>query len=475
MSSDRRSDTLLPLLTVLSDAVAIEAAFLLSYWLRFRSPVFDALGFVFEAAPPLRQYLTGSLIVILLWIALFHSRKMYSTRRDIQLADELASVVGVISFGMLIVLSVAFFYREASFSRVVAVLLWGSTIVLVFSGRALLHLYERSLYRKGKALQRAIVLGHEQAAEQVYTRLHRHTSFGYDILGYCADTRAQEPAALARAPYMGSLDEAPGVIARERIPVAFIALRQEDHPRLFSLISACEGVNIEFMLVPDLLEILTGNVKLREIEGIPFLKIKSIPMTVWGRIVKRSFDITVAGGLLVLLSPLFLLIALAIRIGSRGPVLFRQIRIGLDGREFAMLKFRSMYAGADVHDREAGLGLSNDPRRTRVGAVLRRLSLDELPQLINVLRGDMSLVGPRPERSHFVHEFRTQVPKYLDRHRVKTGMTGWAQVNGLRGNTSLAERLNYDLYYIENWSLGLDIKILLRTLHAAVSRQEGRA
>jgi exopolysaccharide biosynthesis polyprenyl glycosylphosphotransferase len=218
--------------------------------------------------------------------------------------------------------------------------------------------------------------------------------------------------------------------------------------------------------------VLTSQVKVRELEGIPFLKIKGIPLSAWGRVTKRLFDVVVSGLTLVLLSPLLVAIAAAIKLDSRGPVLFRQQRVGLDGRPFKMYKFRSMQEGSEKFDAQAGLGQKNDPRRTGIGRLLRNTSLDELPQLWNVLKGEMSLVGPRPERSRFVQEFGAAVPKYLDRHRVKTGVTGWAQVNGLRGDTSIEERVKYDLYYIENWSLAFDIKILLRTIRAAFMSQE---
>jgi exopolysaccharide biosynthesis polyprenyl glycosylphosphotransferase len=223
------------------------------------------------------------------------------------------------------------------------------------------------------------------------------------------------------------------------------------------------------MMVPDLLQVLASQVRLTELEGIPFLEIKSLPFTPWGRITKRAFDLLVAAVSLAFLSPLLLFLAALVRVDSRGPALFRQQRVGLDGKPFTMYKFRTMIAEADRMDAQAGLGIRNDPRRTRVGAILRKTSLDELPQLFNVLRGEMSLVGPRPERVRYVEQFGANVPKYLDRHRVKTGVTGWAQVNGLRGNTSIEERVKYDLYYIENWSLVFDIKILLRTIRAALS------
>jgi exopolysaccharide biosynthesis polyprenyl glycosylphosphotransferase len=227
-------------------------------------------------------------------------------------------------------------------------------------------------------------------------------------------------------------------------------------------------VNVEFMMVPDVLELLSSNMRVREIEGIPFIRLKGNPLTAWGAITKRAFDLTVGSLLVLAASPVFLLAAVAVRVGSPGPVFFRQERLGLDGRRFMMIKFRTMVAGAEKQDQEAGLGIPDDPRQTKVGRFLRRTSIDELPQLLNVLRGEMSLVGPRPERPFFVEQFKDRIPKYLDRHRVKTGMTGWAQVNGLRGNSSLEERIRYDVYYIENWSLGFDLKILLKTIGALV-------
>ncbi len=471
MSTSRRGDFLIPLVTVLSDCIAVEFAFMFSYWLRFHSGVFESLGFSPIPPPLIGQYLIGSLFVIAVWLMLFGTRHMYGARRNVDLSDELMNVTKVVSLGMLIVMSAAFFYREFSYSRIVFGLLWATAILAVFSGRLGLRTFERRLYRRGRHLQHAILVGNDSLAEQVYLRLHNHPSFGFVIAGYFADAPSTVPG-LADATRLGTIADAPSYIRRHGIQLGFIALRAGDHRALLDLIGECEGVNIDFMMVPDLLEVLTSRVRVRELEGTPFLRVKSVPFTPWGRILKRAFDITLSSLVLLLLSPLWLLIAILIRLGSRGPILFRQRRIGLDGREFTMLKFRSMHAGAERTDDAAGLGLRNDPRRTGVGKLLRNTSLDELPQFLNVLRGEMSIVGPRPERVKYVEEFRDIVPKYLDRHRVKTGITGWAQVNGFRGDTSLEDRIRYDLYYIENWSLAFDVKIILRTLRAVLSFKE---
>lgn len=464
-----RGDFLLPLLTVVLDALAIEFAFLFSYWLRFRSVLVHYLGVKEAGGPPFEGYLFGSFFITVIWLLLFQSRKMYSTRRNVTMADEFINVVKVVSLGMLIVMSAAFFYRDFSYSRIVFGLLWGSSIVFITAGRAVVQAVERRYYRKGKHLRQCVIIGNEALANQVYTHLHRHRSFGFNIVGYFADAPSHEETALAKAPYCGRIEDAPAFIRDHGIDLVFIALRSKEQHQIFDLITECEGMNVEFMMVPDVLDVLTSQVKVAELEGIPFLKIKSNPLTTWGRITKRAFDIVVSASLIIMLSPLWLLIMLLIKLDSPGPVFFKQYRVGLDGRQFKMYKFRSMKVGAEQFDDMAGLGIRNDPRRTRVGKILRKLSLDELPQLWNVLKGHMSLVGPRPERLKYVQEFRQSVPKYLDRHRVKAGVTGWAQVNGLRGDTSIQDRIKYDLYYIENWSLAFDIKILLRTLRAIFS------
>ena len=465
----KHGDLLIPFLAVLFDAVAIESAFLFSYWIRFRSSLLDGLGFVAADAPPFYGYLLGSVFVTVVWLMLFNARKMYRIRRSVSLSDELLNIVKIVSIGMLIVMSTAFFYRDFSYSRVVFGLLWATSILFIGSGRALLHQFERYRYRQGRYLKNAIIIGRDAITDDVFSRLHHHPAFGFNIIGYFADKPAEEDRALAAATHLGTLSDVPEYILHHQIELAFIALRSPDHRRLFELITECEGVNVEFMMVPDVLEVLTSQVRVEELEGIPFLKIKSIPLTGWGRISKRAFDVAVSVAVLLVLSPLWIVIVTFIKLTSRGPVLFAQERVGLDGHRFVMYKFRSMKTGSEQFDSSAGLGIRHDPRRTRIGILLRKTSLDELPQLLNVLKGDMSLVGPRPERIHYVKEFGENVPRYLDRHRVKTGLTGWAQVNGFRGDTSIEERIKYDLYYIENWSLTFDIKILLRTLRAALA------
>lgn len=466
--TSRTGDFLITLVTICIDILAIETAFLISYWLRFDTLLFDQFGWTEADAPPFRTYFLGSLVVIVVWLMLFQSRRMYSPRRSVSLADELFAIIRVVSLGMLMIACAAFLYRDFSFSRIVFFILWGNAIVLVFAGRAMVLWLERKAYRRGRHLRHAIILGNDLLAADIYRKLQRHRSFGFLILGYFADSPATQDSGLPPAAYLGSIEQAPAYIRAHGVDLAFIALRSADHPMLFDFISECEGVNIDFMMVPDLLEVLATQMHLIELEGIPLLQIKSVPFSLWGRVIKRSFDVLVAAILLGLLSPLFVLITILIKLDSRGPVFFRQERIGLDGHSFTMYKFRSMRTGAELQDHQAALGIRDDPRRTRIGVWLRKTSLDEIPQLLNVLRGEMSLVGPRPERTMYVDQFRKVIPKYIDRHRVKTGITGWAQVNGYRGDTSIEERVRYDLYYIENWSFSLDIKILLRTIRAAM-------
>ncbi|MBI5472870.1 MAG: undecaprenyl-phosphate glucose phosphotransferase [Ignavibacteriae bacterium] len=467
----RRGDFLIPFLTVVSDAIAIELAFLFSYWLRFQSTLVDYLGVKEIGGPPFSGYLFGSFFVTFVWLLLLKSRKMYGIRRNVTLSDEFINIVRVVSWGMLIVMSAAFFYREFSYSRIVFGFLWIASIGFVFVGRAAVQSLERRFYRTGQHLQQSIIIGNDALANQVYAELNRHPSFGFNIVGYFADRKAHEELKLASSQYLGPIANAPAFIRRQAIDLIFIALRSKEQYQLLDLIGDCEGMNVEFMMVPDVLDVLASDVKVRELQGIPFLTIKSIPFSVWGKIAKRTFDVVVSAALLIFLSPLWLLIAALVKLSSRGPVLFKQERLGMDGKRFTMYKFRSMRVNAESKTGPVWTS-KGDPRRTAIGVIIRKTSLDEIPQLFNVLKGEMSIVGPRPERPYFVDQFKHHVPKYLDRHRVKTGMTGWAQVNGLRGDTSLEERIKYDLYYIENWSLAFDVKILLRTLRVALSFKE---
>ncbi len=467
----RQGDLVIPLIRVAIDAVAIEGSFLLSYWLRFRSMLFEHLGFDSVPPPPMEGYLAGSAVMVVVWLLLFRASKVYRPRRRVSLSDELISIVRWGTGGMLILMSAAFLYRGFSYSRIVFALIWVTSILLILSGRALVASLERKMHRRGRFLRTAVIIGNDALANDVFTRLHRHPSFGFDIAGYFADAPCNPALRLSGLAHLGPVTEAAQFIGRRGVSVVFIALRAGEHQRLFDLVSDSEGLDVQFMMIPDVLEVLTSHVRLTEYEGLPFLTLKSNPLTGWGRVAKRLMDFSVSAILLIALSPLLLIIAILVRLSSSGSVFYRQERVGIDGTPFSILKFRSMRT-----DAEAVTGpiwaRRDDPRRTRIGTFLRKTSLDELPQLINVLKGEMSLVGPRPERPYFVEQFRANVPKYLDRHRVKTGMTGWAQVNGLRGDTSIEERIKFDLYYIENWSFTFDIKILLRTVRAALSFKE---
>ncbi|MEX0601784.1 MAG: undecaprenyl-phosphate glucose phosphotransferase, partial [Bacteroidota bacterium] len=415
---------------------------------------------------PLSAYLIGALFVIPAWLLLFRTRGMYAPRRNVYFSDEFFAIVRVVFFGMLIVMAAAFFYRTFSFSRLVFAYLAVTSVVFLAIGRFLVMKSEQAWYRSGQDLKDVLLVGTTSSARRVFDAIAHQPSLGYRVIGYFADG-SQGQMKGSGAQKLGPLSRVPSYIQQHRVDTVLISLPYQDHPRLYELVRDCEGLNTELMMVPDLLEMMTSRVRIREIQGIPFLPIKDVPITAWNAIVKRTFDVVVSVVIIVLLSPLFVVLSLLVKLSSPGPVVFRQERVGLDGSSFTVIKFRTMLADAE---KETGpvWARKGDPRTTPVGRFLRRFSLDELPQLFNVLQGEMSLVGPRPERPVFVEKFRKEIPKYLDRHRVKTGMTGWAQVNGLRGNAPIEERTRYDIYYIENWSLVFDLKIILKTIRAVL-------
>ncbi|MGB2869648.1 MAG: undecaprenyl-phosphate glucose phosphotransferase [Bacteroidota bacterium] len=466
MHNHSRKDFLIPLLTVLSDTVAIEFSFLFSYWLRFYSPLTNYFE-VTKGFPPLMAYVTGSLVVIPVWLLLFNTRGMYQSRRNAYFSDEFFAVVRLVFIGLLMVMAGAFFYRTFSYSRLVFGLLGLSAVTFISVGRFLVMEFEQWWYGRGKDLKRVVIVGSNATARSVFEKIAHHRALGYDIQGYFSAKPAGRMKSAASAKRLGSIKDVPSYIKAHGVDIVLIALDYEDHPALYELVRDCEGLNAEIMMVPDMLEIMTTGVRLKELEGIPFIRIKGIPLGTWNLILKRTFDVVLSLLVLIVLSPFLLLLAVIIKLDSSGPVFYAQERVGLDGRSFRVLKFRSMKV-----DAEKGSGpvwaRKDDPRTTRMGRFLRRFSLDELPQFFNVVRGDMSIVGPRPERPHFVERFRKEIPKYLERHRVKAGMTGWAQVNGLRGNVPIEERTKYDVYYVENWSLVFDLKIILKTVRAVL-------
>jgi exopolysaccharide biosynthesis polyprenyl glycosylphosphotransferase len=466
MPNKRRKDFLIPLLNVISDVIAIEASFLFSYWLRFYSS-FTQLIPVTYGIPELEAYIKGSLVVIPIWLWLFHTRRLYLPRRITSFSDEFFAIVRIVIVGMLVIMAGAFFYRVFSYSRLVFGIIGLSAIMFISIGRFAIMKFEQWWYSKGNDLKRIIIVGTSAVASKVYRSLTMNRSLGYEALGYCSDDSGSGKV-MERIPYLGTTSSLPGLIKTQNIDMILIALNEPEHPLLHNFVRRCQGLNVEMMMVPDILELMTSQVQIKHIEGIPFLGIKSPSLSTWNVIVKRSFDLILASIILLITSLLFLLIAILIKLNSKGPVLYFQERVGLDGEVFKVIKFRSMRSDAEQATGPVW-SQRQDPRVTRLGRILRRFSIDELPQLINVIKGDMSIVGPRPERPHFVEQFKAQVPRYLERHRVKTGMTGWAQVNGLRGSeATIAERTKYDVYYVENWSLVFDLKIILKTIHAVL-------
>ena len=441
---------------ILSDVVAIILAFNAAFWLRFQS------GFIAapKGIPGYRSYVIIIPILLLVHLIHFSYQGYYKIKlRRNRLDDLFLVLLNTIVSAFLILLIFSYFksYQLVKYevSHVFLLVYIPLGIFFIFCQRLLVFKFFRSVYLKRNGVSKVLIAGTGDLAMMTAENIKKYAHFGIEILGFL-DSQPKEGV-------LGHFDDLEKIVISHGVTDLVIALPSRAYETTIKLIETANNLLIEIRVVPDIVQITSLKAGMEHIEGIPIINLGDIPLQGWPLLFKRAFDILVSLVGLILLLPVFLVIALLIKLSSKGTLFYVQTRVGLDGKNFKMIKFRTMIADAE---KETGAIWSppNDKRVTRVGRVLRKLSIDELPQLINVLLGEMSLVGPRPERPELVEEFKQHIPNYMLRHSVKTGMTGWAQVHGLRGNTPLDKRIEFDIYYIQNWSFRLDLEILWRTL-----------
>jgi Undecaprenyl-phosphate glucose phosphotransferase len=466
-----RHNRLLVAFHVVSDVLLGVSAFVAAYVLRFYT------GFIpiTRGLPPLRQYLNVLPFIAVVVPLGFFLQGLYRFRRGRSRVDDFFAVfVGsilAVLFGIVATLYVqAYFAPEAArdagvfqVSQPVWAIFLVLNVALTFASRELVREMLERRWRAGIGMKRILIAGSGDLGRMIADKILEHRELGYQIVGFVDDRAFGDHLGYRGLPLLGTIDDAAEITAREGIDHLYVALPPEQHVRMLELLESTSREMVDVKVVPDLLQVIALRARLEDLDGIPVININDVPLQGVNSLVKRVFDLTISGATLFSLAPLLAALALLVKVTSKGPIFYRQERMGLDGKSFTIIKFRSMLDNAE---RETGpvWATDGDARVTPLGRFLRRSNFDELPQLWNVLRGDMSLVGPRPERPHFVEQFKHRIPQYMLRHKVKSGLTGWAQVNGWRGNTPLDKRIEYDLYYIENWSVRLDLKIMWLTV-----------
>jgi Undecaprenyl-phosphate glucose phosphotransferase len=467
----RRYNRLLVVFYVVTDVLLAAWAFVLAYGIRFESGLIP----VTKGYPPFEEYLSILPFVAVLTPLAFQLQGIYRLRRGRSRVDDFFAVlVGSILAVVLGVVSTLYFqaYYGSEADRVrgayqVSQIVWGLFLCLnvafTYTSRAAVRELLEHRWRAGIGLKRILIAGAGELGRMVADRMLQNRELGYHVVGFIDDRAGGDHIGYRGLPLLGTLAEVVEVAGAERVDHLYVALPIEEHSKLLQLMEHTSLECIDVKVVPDLLQFIALRASLEDLDGLPVINMNDVPLQGVNAWVKRTLDVVLSLAALVLLAIPFGLIALLVKRTSPGPIFYRQERMGLDGRAFTVYKFRSMYADAEETTGPIW-ARDDDPRATPVGRWLRQFDLDELPQFWNVLKGEMSIVGPRPERPFFVQQFKHRIPQYMLRHKVKAGITGWAQVNGWRGNTSLEKRIEYDLYYIENWSISLDLKIIWLTV-----------
>lgn len=425
------------------DAGIIGATYFFSWYLRFKSGLFVQDAGVL----PAKTYFSALFLIIPGYLLLYSIFQLYMPRRVKSYRKELMDIIRANGIGFMIFILVLYFIKQEYFSRQMLCIFFFINISLEFASRYLIRTILWKMRKQGLNQKHILMIGESQMAEQYMDRLRENPKWGYQVFAHLKDEEKLE-----RILEGNELDE------------VVIALRAKDYGKLERIVDVCEKAGVHTKMIPDFGNVISTRPYIEDVQGIPVIHVRRVPLNIMrNRVAKRAVDLIGATVAIILFSPVMLLTVLVVALTEEGSVIYRQERVGLHNQVFYMYKFRSMIM-QDEEKEKAEWSTRNDPRITPVGKLIRGTSIDELPQLFNVLKGEMSLVGPRPERPQFVQKFRDEIPRYMVKHQVRPGMTGWAQINGYRGDTSIEKRIEYDLYYIENWTMVFDMKILILTI-----------
>lgn len=451
-------------LHVVFDAIVVVLSYAFAWWLKFASGIVDreigVLSFEF--------YMKALILIVPLYLFLYYAFNLYAPKRVQGRRLELSNIIMANTIGILIVFAGFFLvlsYSEdaKNFSRSMFVYFYVLNIVFEEIERLFIRAFLRSIRRRGYNQKHILLVGYSKAAEQYIDRIKQNPQWGYDVQGILDDNIARGTI-YKGVKVIGSIGNLEYILPQNKLDEIAITLGLEEYYKLSKIVAECEKSGVHTKFIPDYGNIIPTRPYTEDLLGLPVINIRYVPLSnTFNALIKRLTDIIGAVVCIIVFSPLMLASAILVKTTSQGPLIFKQERVGLHNKPFKMYKFRTMYVQTEEEEKK-GWTQKNDPRVTRVGAILRKTSLDEFPQLFNVLKGDMSLVGPRPERPQYVEKFREEIPRYMIKHQVRPGMTGWAQINGYRGDTSIQKRIECDLYYIENWTLGLDFKILFLTV-----------
>ena len=445
-------------LHILIDILVIAVSYLAAWWIRFVGP----LAATAVRARSFEQYMVALIFIIPVYLLLYHAFTLYAPLRMQGRRLVLSNIVKANTLGLLLIMFVLYTIKEEHLSRTTFFIFYAINICLEWIVRLIIYYIIRDMHKKGINQRQMVLVGYSRAAEEYIDRINQNPQWGYIVRGIL-DDNVPAGTMYKGVKVIGRIANLLYILPANRLDEIAITLGLSEYYRLEEIVALCEKSGVHTKFIPDYNKIIPTKPYTEDILGLPVINIRYVPLTnTFNALVKRVIDIFGSIAAIIVSSPVMLVLCLLIKLTSPGPLIYKQERVGLHNKTFWMYKFRSMEIQPEAEEKKAWT-VKNDPRVTGIGKFMRRTSLDELPQLFNILKGDMSLVGPRPERPFFVEKFREEIPRYMVKHQVRPGLTGWAQVNGYRGDTSIRKRIDCDLYYIENWTVGFDIKILILT------------